>query len=85
MRIDRGRIDVEAATGLKDFADEKADGQRHRRDDFEIDQGLQSDAANAFQIAHRRDAVHHRAEDHRRDHHLDQCDEAVAERLQFLA
>ena len=85
IRIDRRRIDVEAAAGLKDFADDEADRQRHRRDDFEIDQRLQPDAADAFQIAHRRNAVHHRAEDHRRDHHLDQRDEAVAERLQLLA
>ncbi len=29
--------------------------------------------------------MHDRAENHRRDHHLDQRDEAVAERLQLLA
>ena len=29
--------------------------------------------------------MHDGAEDHRRDHHLDQGDEAVAERLQLLA
>ncbi len=29
--------------------------------------------------------MHHGAEDRRRDHHLDQRDEAVAERLQGLA
>ena len=85
IRIDRRRVDVEAVAGLKDFADDEADRQRYRRDNFEIDQGLQPDAADAFQITHRRNAVHHRAEDHRRNHHLDQCDEAIAERLQLLA
>ena len=29
--------------------------------------------------------MHDRAEDHRRDHHLDQRDEAVTQRLQLLA
>jgi len=29
--------------------------------------------------------VHDGAEDYRRDHHLDQRDEAVAERFEFLA
>ena|ERR1700730_15429457 len=29
--------------------------------------------------------MHDGTEDHRRNHHLDQCDEAVAERLQRLA
>ena len=85
IRIDCGRVDVEATAGLKDLSDDEADGQRDRRDDFEIDQGLEPDTADALQIAHRRNAVHDRAEDHRRDHHLDQGDEAVAERLQLLA
>ena len=85
MRVDRGRIDVEAGTGLKYFADDQADRQRHRGDDLEIDQRFQADAADALQIAHRGDAVHDGAEDHRRDHHLDQRDKAVAKRLQRLA
>ena len=85
FRIDRGRIDVEAGAGLEDFADDQADRERHRRDHLEIDQRLQADPADALQVAHRGDAVHHGAEDHRRDHHLDQRDEAVAERLQLLA
>ena len=71
--------------GLQHLADDQADGQRHRRDRLEIDQRLQPDPADALQVAHRGDAVHHGAEDHRRDHHLDQRDEAVAERLQCLA
>ncbi|MGY4616287.1 hypothetical protein ACVWZ4_001514 [Bradyrhizobium sp. USDA 4472] len=71
--------------GLKHLADQKADSERHGRHRLEIDQRLQPDPADALEIAHRGDAVHHGAEDHRRDHHLDQGDEAVAERLQGLA
>jgi hypothetical protein len=85
FRVDRGGIDVEAVAGLQDFADDQADRQRHRRDGLEIDQRFQADAANALQIPHRGNAVHDGAEDHRRNHHLDQRDEAVAERLQLLA
>ena len=85
FRIDRGRIDVEAGAGFEDFADQQADRERHRRDRLEVDQRLQPDPADALEIAHRGDAVHHRAEDHGRDHHLDQRDEAVAERLERLA
>ena len=56
--------------------------QRQGRHRLEIEQRLDADAADLLEVAHRADAVHHRAEDHRRDHHLDQRDEAVAERLQ---
>ena len=79
--IDRGRIDIEAVTGLQHFADDQADGQRHRRHGFEIDQRFQADPADALEIAHRGNPVHDGAEDHRRNHHLDQGDETVAERL----
>ena len=55
------------------------------RNDLEVDQRLEADAPDLLEVAHRGDAVHHRAEDHRRDHHLDQRNEAVAERLQRSA
>jgi hypothetical protein len=71
--------------GLEHLADQEADRQRNGRDRLEIDQRLQPDPANALEITHRGDAVHHGAEDHRRDQHPDQRDEAVAERLQRLA
>jgi hypothetical protein len=54
----------------------------HTRDRLEIEQRLDADAADLFEVAHRADAVHDRAEDDRRDHHLDQRDEAVTERLE---
>jgi len=46
-----------------------------------IDQRLDADAADFPCILDMRDAGNHGAEDDRRDHHLDQLDEAVAERL----
>ena len=59
----------------------KPDHQREGRNDLEIDQRLDADAADLLGVLDMRDARDHRAEDDRRDHHLDQLDEAVAERL----
>src|SRR6266403_5510813 len=85
FRVDRGRIDIEAVARFKDLSNDQADGERQRRDGFKIDKRLQTDATDALQIAHRGDAVHHRAEYHRCDHHFDQRNKAVAEWLQGLA
>jgi hypothetical protein len=41
--------------------------QRERGDDFEVDDGLQADAAHAFEVAAAGDAVDQCAEDQRRD------------------
>ena len=70
---------------LENLSNKQAHREREGRDHLEIDQRLQPNPADALEVAHRGDAVDHGAKDHRRDHHLDQCDEAVAERLQFLA
>ena len=78
-------IDVHAGAGLHDVDDDEADDQRERRDDLEIEQRLEADAADLLHVVHAGDAVHDRAEDDRRDQHLDQLDEAVAERLHLLA
>ena len=48
---------------------------------LEIDQRADADAAHLREVAGRGDAVHHDAEHDHRDHHLDQLDEAVAQRL----
>ncbi len=69
------------APDLDQVADDQADDQREGRDDLEIDQRLDADAADLLGILDMRNARDHRAEDDRRDHHLDQLDEAVAERL----
>ncbi len=82
LGIQRRRVDVEAASGLHHLADDQADDQGHRRDDLEIDQGLQPHPPERLDVAHPRDAAGHGAEDHRRDDQLDQLDEGVAQRLQ---
>ena len=81
---DLGRVGhgaAKAVARLDDIADEEPDHQRKGRDDFEIDQRLDADAADLLGVLDMGDARHHGAEDDRRDHHLDQLDEAVAERL----
>src|SRR5260370_22472505 len=85
LRVDRGCIDIEAATRLKNLSNDQTDGERQRRDGFKINQRLQTDATDALQIADRGDAVHHRAEYHRRAHHFDQRNKAVTAWLQTLA
>src|SRR5262245_54771646 len=42
-------------------------------------------AADFLEVAHRSDPVHHRAKDHRANHHLDEGDKAVAKRLKGFA
>ena len=74
--------DPQTLTGVDDVADHQTDGQRERRHRQEVDQGEAADLADLRGLADRADAQHDRAEDHRRDHHLDQVDEAGAERLE---
>ena len=78
-------VGVEAGARLDDLADEDADEQRDGGDHLEVDQRLQADATDLLQVADRGDAVHDGAEDDRRDHHLDQRDEGVAQPLDRLA
>ena len=61
------------------------DHQRDRRDDFEVEQRFGADAAEPFEIAHRRNAMDNGAKDDRRDHHFHELDEGVAERFKRLA
>ena len=72
---------AETRAGPDHIADDKTDHQREGGDDLEIDQRLDADAADLLGILYMRDAGYHGAEDDRRDHHLDQLDEAFAERL----
>jgi hypothetical protein len=82
LGIESRRIDVEALAGLEQLPDQKSEPERQRRHRLEIEQRLDPDTADLFEVAHRADAVHDRAEDDRPDHHLDERDEAVAERLE---
>jgi hypothetical protein len=68
-----------------DVADDHADDQGQRREGQEVQHGLARDAADLLQVAHGGDAGGHGQEDHRGDDHLDELDEAVAQRFHGLA
>ena len=71
----------DAAPDRHEVADDEADDQGEGRDDLEIDQRLDRDAADLLGLLDMRDAGNDRAEDDRRDDHLDELDEAVTQRL----
>ncbi len=83
-RLGVRRSIAEARAGLHQIADQQSDHQGEGRDDLEIDQRLDADATDLLGILDMGDARDDGAEDDRRDHHLDQLDEAVAERLDPL-
>ena len=72
---------AEARARPHQITDNKSDQQRKGGDDLEIEQRLDADAPDLLGILDMSDAGDDGAEDDRRDHHLDQLDEAVAERL----
>jgi len=51
--------------GLHDLAHQEADRERDGRHRLEVEQRLDADPPDLLEVAHRRDAVHHGAEDHR--------------------
>jgi hypothetical protein len=63
----------------------EADHQRDGAHDLEVQQRKTAGLAHLLHVFHAGDADHHRAEDDRRDDHLDELDEAVAQRLHGLA
>ncbi len=66
------RYQRHADTGLQDVDGEQADEERECRDDFEIDDGLQGEPADALHVvAVSRDADDQRAEDERHDDRFD--------------
>jgi hypothetical protein len=81
LGIECRRIDVETLAGLEQLADQEPDSECDGGYSLEIKQRLDADPADLAEIAHRADAVHDGAEDHRCDHHLDQRDEGVAQGL----
>ena len=85
LGIDARRIGVEADAGLERVDDEEADDQRERADDLEVEEREAAGLADLLHVLHAGDADDHRAEDDRRDDHLDQLDERVAERLHRFA
>ena len=81
LGVERGRVDVHAHARLHHVDDDQADDQRHRAHDLEVQERVATRLADALHVLHARDADHHGAEDDGRDDHLDQLDEAVAQRL----
>ena len=77
-----GDVDVEAGAGFEEVDNEEADGEGKGGDDFEVEERFAADAAEFFHVAHGSDAVDDGAEDDGGDHHLDEFDEAIAERFE---
>ena len=75
------RVEADPDPRLQHRDHDQPDHQRQRRDHLEIDQRPQTDPADVLHRAHVGDADHHRREDDRRNQHLHQLDEPVAERL----
>ena len=82
--VDAVRIGVDAGAGLEHVHHDQADDQRQASQELEINQRLEANAADLFHVAHLGDTSHHGREDDRRDHHADQLDERIAERLHLL-
>ncbi|MNN12551.1 hypothetical protein D3C81_1255460 [compost metagenome] len=79
--VQAGRIDMHAGTRLHDVDHHQTDDQGDGGDDLEVQQRHATRLAHGLHALHAGDAGHHGAEDDRRDSHLDQFDEAIAQRL----
>ena len=66
--------------GFDDVDRDEADDERERRDDLEVDDRAQAHPADHLEVAGAGDAGDQRREDQRRDDHLDQAEEQLAER-----
>jgi hypothetical protein len=83
-RVDLGAGGGRAVAGPQQIDDDHAEGECHGRHDLEIQERLAADPADLAHVTHMGDAGHHRQEDHRRDHQLDQLDERGPQRLKLL-
>jgi hypothetical protein len=72
------------APGRTTFNNHQAEYERDRREDLEVDERLQPDTPDAFEVRHPGDPGHHGAEDDGRYDHQDEVDERLADRLQRL-
>ncbi|KAG0776292.1 hypothetical protein G6F22_012675 [Rhizopus arrhizus] len=82
--VQLGRVDVHAGAGLHHVRHDHADDQRQRGEEQEVRHRLGEHPAHGAQVGHAGDAGDDGQEDHRRDDHLHQVDEGVAERLHLL-
>jgi len=81
FRVERGWVDVHAGAWLQDVGDHHADDQRQGREGQEIDHGLGDYSSDRSEVAHAGDAGDDRQKDDGGDDHLDQLDEAIAQRF----
>ena len=81
LRVECGRIDVHAGARLDDVDDRKSHDERDRAHDLEIEERVAARLADLLHVFHAGDADDDGAEDDGRNDHLDELDEAVAERL----
>ncbi|MNE45028.1 hypothetical protein D3C80_1392930 [compost metagenome] len=81
-RAQRGRVDVHAHARLEHMHGHQADYQADHRQHQEQQQRLAHQAPQRALVGHAGNAGDDGAEHHRRDHHLDQLDEGIAQRLQ---
>ena len=79
--IQLGDIGIHARPWLNDADHQQTDRQSKSRDDFKIEQRLGADPTDLLHVLHSRDAGYHGTKDNRCDDHLDQLDEAVAQRF----
>ena len=85
LDVERLRIDVQPGARLEQVGDHQTDDQGEGREGEEIDERLHADAPDLLEVGHAGDTADHGEEDHRRDDHLHELDEGVAERLHLLA
>ena len=83
--VQAGDVDVHAGAGFEDVGDGQPDEHRPQRQDEEVAQRFDADAAGFAQAVHGGDAEGDDAEHHRDDDHLDQSDEPVIEWAHGLA
>lgn len=79
--IERVRIDMHADAGLDRVDDDETDDECDGRDDLKVEKRKTAGLADLLHVLHARNACHDRAENHGRDDHFDEADEAVAEGL----
>jgi len=79
------RIDVHADARMEYESQQQPQHQGQRGHYFKVDQRLQADPADFFQLAGAVNAMYHYTEHDHRDDHLDQLDKTVAQRLQAFS
>ena len=80
----RDARDVDSRARLHDVHHRETDRERYERDQLEVDERLAADTPELFQVVHVRDAERDREEDDRRDDHLHEVYEGVADRFHRL-